>query len=52
MSLGSVVDPVAALLLVAAKKVDQSEEYSRDRWANEKVLRESSGLTGLVVIEK
>lgn len=30
MSLGSVVDPAAALLLVAAKKVDQSDVFSGD----------------------
>lgn len=32
MSSGSVVDPVAGLLLVAAKKVDQSDVFSRGGW--------------------
>lgn len=50
MSSGCVVDPVAALLLVAAKKVDQSDVFSGDGRANGKFVRDSSGLTGLVVI--
>lgn len=44
MSSGTAVDPVAALLLVAAKKVNQSDMFSGDGWANEKFLRYSSGL--------
>lgn len=49
MSSGSAVDPVDSLLLVAAKKVDQSDEFNEDDRANEMFLREFSGLTGLVV---
>lgn len=39
MSSGSAVDPADSLLLVAAKKVDQSDESDEDDPANEKVLR-------------
>lgn len=50
MSSGSVVDPADGLLLVAAKKVDRSDVFNEDGRANKKFLRDSSGLTGLVVI--
>lgn len=33
------VDPVAALLLVAAEKVNQSDGFSEDGWTNEKCVR-------------
>lgn len=51
MSSGSVVDPVDALLLVAAKKDDLSEVFNEDGRANKNFLRDSSWLTGLAVIQ-